>query len=127
MQWLKNLFTGAPSAPPVHVDDSNFEDEVMRSQLPVVVDFWSPSCGPCMQLAPVIMKLTAAWEGKVKFVEINVAEAPRASARLRVRATPTVVYMRPRGREVERTTGFRGRAWHDEIIRTELIDAPSAD
>ena len=123
MQWLKKLFNGAPSAPPVHVDDTNFDDEVMRSEIPVVVDFWSPSCGPCLKLAPVIMKLTAEWEGRVKFVEINVAEAPRAASRLRVRSTPTVVYMRPRGREVERTIGFRGHAWHDEVIRSELVDA----
>lgn len=120
MSWLSKIFGGTPKKQPVHVNDDNFQAEVLQSELPVVLDVWGPNCGPCQQLEPVVMALAARYDGKVKVAELNAAQAPGAAQKLGVRGTPTVVYFR-NGREVERTVGFRGQAWHQEIIEQELL------
>jgi len=120
MGWLERLFGTRPRVQPAHVDDTNFQAEVVNSDLPVLLDVWSPYCGPCQQLEPIVMKLAARFQGRVKVAEVNAREAPRTMRKLGITATPTVVYFR-RGREVARTEGFRGEAWHAEIIETELL------
>ena len=57
----------------LHVTDSNFESEVLKSDKPVLIDFWAPWCGPCKAIAPSIDELANEYDGKVKFVKINVA------------------------------------------------------
>ena len=82
MGFLSKLLGTQTKVMPVRVDDSNFDQEVTRSELPVVVDFWSPSCGPCMQLEPVMVDLATAYEGRVKVVEVNVVGAQRVAEQL---------------------------------------------
>jgi thioredoxin 1 len=118
--FAKLLGLEPPRVMPVHVDDSNFDAEVLRSDLPVVVDVWGPGCAPCRQLESIVIRLAETYEGRVKIAEVNAAEAPRVVRRLGVRGTPTVVYFR-RAREVERVVGFRGEAYHREIIDSELL------
>ena len=125
MGLLSRLFGGAPRAMPVHVDDSNFEREVMRSDLPVMLDVWGPDCVPCRHLEPIVMRLAARYQGRVKVAEVNAAAAPRTLARLGVQGTPTVVFFRKR-REVERAVGFRGEAYLEEVIQTDLLGEPPA-
>ncbi len=126
MGLLSRLFGGgAPKAMPVHVDDASFEREVLRSDLPVVLDVWGPDCVPCRHLEPIVMRLAARYQGRVKVAEVNAAAAPRTAARLGVQGTPTVLFFKGR-REVERAVGFRGEAWLDEVIRTDLLEAPRA-
>lgn len=110
---------GREDAPVVHVDDGNFEAEVLRSDLPVMLDVWGPGCAPCRQLEPIVQRLAGRYRDRVKVAELNAAAAPATAARLGVRGTPTVLYFRG-GRVIERVVGFRGEAWHDEILRTEL-------
>ena len=125
MGLLSRLFGGgAPKAMPVHVDDSSFEREVLRSDLPVMLDVWGPDCVPCRHLEPIVMRLAGRYQGRVKVAELNAAAAPRSAARLGVQGTPTVVFFKGR-REVERAVGFKGEAWLDEVIRTDLVGAPS--
>jgi thioredoxin 1 len=114
----------APRVQPVHVDNANFIAEVLRSELPVVVDFWGPGCGPCQMLEPIIMDLASAYQGRVKVAELNAAEASRTAARFGVMGTPTVLFFR-RGREVERVVGFVGERYLREIIETEILEAPA--
>ena len=126
MGWLSRWFgPKAPRIQPTHLTDQNFVSEVLRSELPVVVDFWSPGCGPCGMLEPIIMDLASAYAGRVKVGELNAADAGRTAARLGVMGTPTVVFF-DGGREVERAVGFVGAAYLREVVENELLDAPAA-
>lgn len=121
MGWLGKLIGVQEKKPPVHLTDEVFEAEVLRSDVPVVVDFWGEQCPPCKQLEPVMMALAATYEGRVKVCEAAVRQNIKAAQRFGVRGTPTVLYFRPGGQLVERTVGFRGSRYHEEVIDTELL------
>lgn len=126
MGLLSRLFGGAkPRVQPVHVDDASFIREVLRTELPVLLDVWSPGCGPCQMLEPIVMDLAARYEGRVKVAELNAAEASRTAARLGVMGTPTVLFFKG-SREVERVVGFVGERYLREIVDAELLEVPSA-
>lgn len=121
MGLLDKLFgPKAPEVMPVHVDDANFEQEVYRSELPVLLDLWGPNCAPCKQLESIIVRLARDYDGRIKVCEVNTAQSPRVAQRLGVRGTPTVVYFDGRT-EVMRVVGFRGQLFHQEIIETDLL------
>ena len=115
----------APKVQPVHVDDGNFVEQVARSPLPLVLDVWSPGCGPCAQLEPIVMDLAAAYQGRVRVGEMNAAEAMEYTARLGVMGTPTILFFK-KGREVHRVTGFVGSRYLREVVEAELLDPPTA-
>jgi thioredoxin 1 len=96
--------TDGQSGRPVAVTDQTFEQEVMRSALPVVVDFWAPWCGPCRMVAPVLEKLAREWNGKVKIAKINVDENPRFAGQYGVQAIPTMMVVK-NGQVVDRWAG----------------------
>ncbi len=126
MGFLARLFgPRAPRVQPTHLDDANFASEVLGSELPVVVDVWSPGCGPCGMLEPIVMDLATAYAGRVKVAELNAAEAARTAARYGVMGTPTILFFR-RGREVERVVGFVGERYLREVVEEELLPVPSA-
>lgn len=121
MGLLSALFGPAkPKVQPTHVDDANFHAEVLRSELPVVVDVWSPGCGPCRMLEPVIMDLAGEYQGRVKVTELNAAEAGRTAARHGVMGTPTLLFFK-KGREVERVVGFVGKQYLREVVDVALL------
>ena len=120
MGWLSKLFETKQKVMPVHVDDRNFDAEVLRSDVPVLVDFWSENCGPCRMLAPIVIDLATEFVGRIKVVEIDVAQAPKVCRRFQVQATPTVIYFR-RGAIAERVAGFRGSLWHRDVIEKDLL------
>lgn len=86
------------------VTDSNFEIEVLKSELPVLVDFWAPWCGPCRAIAPVIEELAQEYEGKVKIVKMNVDENPSTPSKYGIRAIPTLILFK-NGEVVSQITG----------------------
>jgi thioredoxin 1 len=124
--FLDKLFgPRAPRVQPTHVDDDNFIAEVARSAMPVVLDVWSPGCGPCATLEPIVMDLATAYRGRVKVAEMNAAEAVEFTARLGVMGTPTLLFFKA-GREVHRVTGFVGSRYLREVIDTELVAPPAS-
>ena len=71
--------------------DSNFENEVIKSNQPVLVDFWAEWCGPCRMIAPVIDELATEYAGKVKIVKLNVDDNPNIPGQFHVRGIPTLL------------------------------------
>ena len=84
MGWLSKLL-GGTKVQPVSLNDDNYEEEVLNSDLPVLVDVWTPTCTHCHKLEPIIMDLAKTFDGRLKVAEVNGAAAPRTMARLGVR------------------------------------------
>ncbi|WEJ58484.1 thioredoxin [Devosia sp. FJ2-5-3] len=74
-----------------HVSDANFGQEVLNSNVPVLVDFWAEWCGPCLAIAPVLDELSTELQGKVKIVKLNVDQNPSTTAQYGVRSIPTMI------------------------------------
>jgi len=86
------------------VTDQNFEEEVVKSTLPVLVDLWAPWCGPCRIVSPVIDSLAAKYAGRFKFCRLNVDENPQTAARYKVMAIPTLIFFKD-GQAVDTVVG----------------------
>jgi len=78
----------------IDVSDQTFESEVIKSNLPVLLDLWAPWCGPCRMVAPVIESLEAKYDGKVKFCRLNVDENPQTAAKYRIMSIPTLMFFK---------------------------------
>ena len=76
------------------VGDSNFEAEVMKSGIPVLVDFWAPWCGPCKSIAPIIEELAGEYEGRLKVAKLNVDDHPATASRFGVRGIPNLLILK---------------------------------
>jgi thioredoxin 1 len=86
------------------VTDQDFEDEVLKSDLPVVVDFWAPWCGPCRMIAPVTEKLSEEYDGKVKFCKLNVDENTQTAVKYQVMSIPLLLFFQ-NGQKVDESLG----------------------
>jgi thioredoxin 2 len=89
---------------PVELNDHNFEKVTAGTDLPVVVDFWAPWCGPCRSMAPQFAQAAKSLRGRALLVKVNSDDSPRAAARFAIRSIPTLVRL-DGGREVGRLSG----------------------
>ena len=78
-------------AHPVEITDATFEEEVVKSDTPVVVDFWAEWCGPCKMIAPLVEELAGEYEGKVKFTKLDVDSNPQTPMQFGIRGIPTLL------------------------------------
>ena len=78
----------------IEVTDQNFEGEVIKSTLPVLVDLWAPWCRPCLMVAPVVDSLAEKYNGRFKFCRLNVDENPKVAARYRIMSIPTLMFFK---------------------------------
>ena len=77
-------------AEPFEVNDENWEDEVLKSDTPVLVDFWAPWCGPCRMVAPIVEEIASEYEGKIKVVKLNTDENQNIAITYGIRSIPTL-------------------------------------
>jgi thioredoxin 1 len=88
--------------------DADFEQEVLKSDLPVLVDFWAPWCGPCLMIAPLLEEIAKANQGKLKVVKINVDENGKTPVTYGVMSIPTLMVFKG-GELKDRLVGFRSK------------------
>jgi thioredoxin 1 len=89
---------------PIHVTDEAFEKAVLKSETPVVVDFWAPWCGPCLRVAPTLDKLAKEYAGKVIVAKVNTDENPQWAGQFGVQGIPTMLFVAD-GKLVHRQVG----------------------
>ena len=93
-------------AKPAETSDATFKDEVLENDLPVLVDFWAPWCGPCRMVAPVVEELAEEYDGKVSFYKLNTDDNPQVATTYGIRSIPTLLVFKG-GEPVGQIVGFR--------------------
>ncbi|HEY9233269.1 MAG TPA: thioredoxin [Blastocatellia bacterium] len=98
------------------VTDQSFEQDVLKSEVPVLVDFWAEWCGPCKMLAPTVEKVAGEYEGKAKVVKLNIDDNNQVAQQYGIKGIPTLILFK-NGSEADRTVGLTTK---DNISR--MID-----
>ena len=99
----------------LHVSDDDFAVQVTQSELPVLVEFWAPGCGPCRMLSPIIEELSTEYEGRVVFAKMNTDESPVTPGQFGIMSIPSLLLFKD-GEVVDRTVGMRPKAALEEWI-----------
>ncbi|GAB4554306.1 MAG: thioredoxin [Pleurocapsa sp.] len=86
------------------VTDSSFTEQVLESEIPVLVDFWAPWCGPCRMVAPVVDEIAEQYEGQIKVVKLNTDENPQVASQYGIRSIPTLMIFKG-GQRVDMVVG----------------------
>ncbi len=103
-----------------HINDTEFETQVINSPLPVVVDFWAPWCGPCRMIAPVIEELAEEYKGKVVFAKLNTDENPVVPNRYGIMSIPTLLFFK-NGKLVDRSVGLKTKSALSKLVNEKLL------
>jgi len=104
----------------IQVTDANFEQDVLQCDLPVLVDFWAPWCGPCRAMGPVIDELANEYAGQVKVAKMNVDENPASPSKYGIRAIPTLILFK-KGEVVEQITGAVSKSSIKDMISQKAL------
>lgn len=103
----------------IEINDANFEQEVIQSDKPVLIDFWAPWCGPCKRIAPIIAEIASENEGKIKVGKLNTDDSPSTAARYQIASIPTILIFKG-GKPYEQIVGLRSKADIQERINKAL-------
>lgn len=104
----------------VVLTDANFDAEVLKSNVPVLVDFWAAWCGPCKQLAPVIDELAKEYKGKVKIGKLDTEENTSTPAKFGITAIPTIILFK-NGQSVNKMVGVKSRKDLKAAVDAQLM------
>lgn len=106
MSIFKNLLSGtAKPGKPMETTDETFEQDVLKSELPVLVDFWSPTCMPCQVMGGLLREVGPEYAGRVNIYKLNVSQNQETAMRFRIRSIPTLVTIK-NGRMVDQVVGL---------------------
>src|SRR5258708_3513233 len=100
----------------INISDKDFEEKVLKSTLPVLVDFWAPWCGPCKMAEPILEELSEEYKDKVIILKVDVDQNPDNSGKLGIMSIPTTVLFKA-GKEIGRQVGFAGKNAFEELIK----------
>jgi len=103
----------------IHLTDSNFEQEVLKSEKPVLVDFWASWCGPCKAIGPVVEELAAAFKDQVKVGKLNIDDNPDAAKTYGVMSIPTLVLFKG-GNVIDKVIGLVPKGRLEDLIKKGL-------
>ncbi|MFZ7134665.1 MAG: thioredoxin [Eubacteriales bacterium] len=101
----------------VILNENNFEEEVLKSNIPVMVDFWAEWCGPCQMVIPIVNELADEFTDKVKITKLNVDENRNIAMKYRVMSIPTILFFN-NGEEVRREVGAKSKSDYTSILNT---------
>jgi thioredoxin 1 len=112
--------TGAGEQVSVHqVSDTSFDGDVLKSEIPVLVDFWAPWCGPCRSVAPIVDDLATQYKEKIKFAKLNVDESSQVAMKYQVTSIPTFILFK-KGEVADRVLGALPRSEFIKFIDRNL-------
>ncbi len=100
----------------ITITEQNYEEEVAKSEIPVLLDFWASWCGPCKMMAPVVAQIAEKYEGKIKVGKVNVDDEPDLANRFRISAIPTLFVLKG-GSVVNKAMGYRTVEQVEELIK----------
>ncbi|HNT97644.1 MAG TPA: thioredoxin [Elusimicrobiales bacterium] len=103
----------------IQLTDANFEQEVVKSGTPVLVDFWAPWCGPCRMIGPVIEELAKEYDGRIKVCKLNTDENPETASRFQISAIPTILFFKG-GKMVKDAVGLQPKEELKKIMDSLL-------
>jgi len=103
----------------IELNDSNFSEEISKSEAPVLVDFWAEWCPPCRIMAPVVEELAEKYAGKLVVAKVNVDESPGIARKYYIRAIPTFIIF-VKGKPVERIVGAVGKEGLERVVKKYL-------
>lgn len=103
----------------IELSDSTFETEVVKSDLPVLVDFWAPWCGPCRAIAPLVEEISSSYEGKIKVGRMNVDENQSTTMKFGIRSIPTIIMFKD-GEAVDQIIGAVPKGEIERVVDKSL-------
>jgi len=103
----------------MEISDSSFDSEILKSDKPVVVDFWAPWCGPCKAIGPLLEDLAGTYGDQVKFTKCNVDDNPVTPGKFGIKAIPTLIFFKE-GKVVDQITGMVAKTKLEDTLKNIL-------